>query len=36
VFIIFSVDDEIANKEVLKEIEAEIERLKKMQLGEKN
>ena len=30
VFVIFSIDDEITNKEVLKEIEAEIERLKKL------
>ena len=29
VFIIFSIDDEITNKEVLKEIEAEIDRLRK-------
>ena len=28
VFIIFSVDDEIKNKDILKEIEAEIKRLK--------
>ncbi len=30
VFVIFSIDDEITNKEVLKEIEAEIDRLKKL------
>jgi hypothetical protein len=30
VFIVFSIDDEITNKEVLKEIEAEINRLKKL------
>jgi hypothetical protein len=30
VFIIFSIDDEITNKEVLKDIEAEIDRLKKL------
>lgn len=30
VFIVFSLDGEIANKEVLKEIDAEIERLKKV------
>jgi hypothetical protein len=30
VFIIFSIDDEITNKEVLKEIEAEIDRLKRL------
>jgi hypothetical protein len=30
VFIIFSVDDEIKNKEVIEEIKAEIERLKKL------
>jgi hypothetical protein len=29
VFIVFSVDDEITNKEVVQEIEAEIKRLKK-------
>ncbi len=33
VFIIFSIDDEITNKEVLKDIEAEIDRLKKLQGG---
>ncbi len=30
VFIIFSIDDEITNKEVLKDIEAEIDRLKRL------
>jgi hypothetical protein len=30
VFIIFSIDDEITNKDVLKEIEAEIDRIKKL------
>lgn len=30
VFVIFSIDDEITNKEVLKEIEAKIDRLKKL------
>ncbi len=30
VFIVFSIDDEITNKEVLKDIEAEIDRLKKL------
>jgi hypothetical protein len=35
VFIIFSVDDEIKNIEVLEEIEKEIARLKKLQEGEK-
>jgi hypothetical protein len=30
VFIVFSIDDEITNKEVLKEIEAEIDRIKKL------
>jgi len=33
VFIIFSIDDEITNKEVLKDIEAEIDRLKKLEGG---
>jgi hypothetical protein len=36
VFIIFSVDDEIKNIEVLKEIEKEIARLKKLQEGGKD
>ena len=30
VFIIFSADDKIVNKEIIKEIENEIERLKKI------
>ena len=36
VFIIFSVDDEIKNMEVLKEIRKEIERLKRLQEGGKD
>jgi hypothetical protein len=36
VFIIFSIDDEIKNIEVLEEIKKEIARLKKLQEGGKD